>query len=754
MKHKQDREMTPTAKSAGKNGRHLFAFLLLFFSISLAYSNSLSGTWAMDDVVANKPVGLRDIQDFIGFRKVAYLTFLLNQALAPFTPANFRLFNMLIHLLNAVLVYILAFRTINIMSGPEHATNEIRKLKDRSAGGISFGDAAFHTALFSSIIFALHPININAVAYIVQRMASLATFFILISLLCYSYAAISKSTSKAIGLYILSGLSIVAGIFSKENAVIAVPLLLLYDYTFLLRCNLRLFKKRFIVIIGIGIVSVSMASYFLNLHTTFIDIVRFFLYPNTALTERGWMAVDVHWTPLQHILTEFRVVSRYLILILIPLPKLLVFDWWGFPISTSLTEPITTMLSMIFLLSLVMFSVWRIKRFPLLCFGILWYFIAISLESFFALGVDLYFEHRNYLPVTGLFIGIVGQMVLFLKGKINERVLWTSASIVCIILGSLTFARNFVWKDSITLWGDTIKKTASNIRAMISLGNAYVIVPDFDNAKRCYKDAVRTSAEERRLAFLNASVYRLGLTYLFERNLQEAKKLIANMEETIDSYHLKILKGFYKASSGDIDEAIRLYSEILPSTKGTDTTVVYTLLGDAFRENGSWDRAIEQYQNALSRDLSFSAAYYGLGVSYMSKRDIIRADYYFKKALSLDPNNILALSDMADLSLIQHQRPEDALLYAQRAIAKSPPFYQPYLAMGNVLLVIGREKDAEGFYRKAVEHGMPDYMVPFSKARAYYIKGDIVQAKYFIAELKRYRDLPEKFKSLIQQDHH
>ena len=734
--------------------RHFSAFVLLGVSVVLAYSNSLNGTWAMDDVIANRPIGINDIYDLMGFRKITSITFFFNQLVAPFGPAYFRLVNILIHLLNAVLVYILAFRTINIMSGPEHATNEIRKLKDRSAGGISFGDAAFHTALFSSIIFALHPININAVAYIVQRMASLAAFFSLLSLLCYIYATLSGSKVRAILLYLLSSVFLISGIFSKENAVVTIPLILLYDYVFLSKFDFALFKKRVFVIACTGIVSVSLVSYFLNLHSTFIDIVSFFLHPNTVLTERGWMAVDVYWTPLQHILTEFRVVSRYLILILIPLPTLLVFDWWGFPISTSLTEPITTMLSMIFLLSLVIFSVWRIKRFPLLCFGILWYFIAISLESFFALGSDFYFEHRNYLPVSGLFIGIAGQIVLVLKGKMNERVVWTTAGIVCIMVGSLTFTRNFVWKDSITLWGDTIKKTSSNIRAMISLGNAYVIVPDFDNAKRCYKDAVRTSAEERRLAFLNASVYRLGLTYLFERNLQEAKKLIANMEETIDSCQLRILKGFYKASSGNIDEAIRLYSEILPSTKGTDTTVVYTLLGDAFRENGSWDRAIEQYQNALSRDLSFSAAYYGIGVSYMGRRDIPRADYYFKKTLSLDPNNVLALSDMADLLLIQHQRPEDALLYAQRAIAKSPPFYQPYLAMGNVLLVLGREKDAEGFYRKAVEHGMSDYMVPFSKARTYYIKGDIAQAKYYISELKRYRDLPEKFKGLIQQDHH
>ena len=707
----------------------------------------------MDDVVANKPVGLHDIQDFVGFRKVAYLTFLLNQAMMPFTPANFRLFNILIHLLNAVLVYVIAYKTISlcpalIMRRDTPLNHPI--VREELTGG---GNPAFYSAILSSVLFALHPININAVAYIVQRMAALAAFFSLLSLLSYIYARLSGSKVKAILLYLLSSIFLITGIFSKENAVVTIPLILLYDYVFLSKFYFALFKKRIFVIACIGIVSIILASYFLKLHYTVIDIVSFFLHPNTALPERGWMAVDVYWTPLQHILTECRVVSRYLMLIFIPIPKLLVFDWWGFPVSTGLTDPITTIFSMLFLLSLVVFSVLKIRRFPLLCFGMLWYFIAISLESFFAIGADLYFEHRNYLPVTGLFIGIIGQMVLVLKDKIDERVVWTTAGIVAILLGSLTFARNYVWKDSLTLWGDTIKKTSSNIRAMISMGNAYVIIPDFDKAKRYYQDAVRMSSMDRRLAFLDASVYRLGLAYLFERNLRAAGELIARMEETIDSYQLKILKGFYQASSGDVDGAIQLYNEVLPVTKRSDTTVVYTLLGDAFREKGAWDRAIEHYQKALSRDLSFSAAYYGLGVSYMGKRDIPRADYYFKKTLSLDPNNILALSDMADILLIRHERPEDALLYAQRAIAKSPPFYQPYLTMGNVLLVLGREKEAEVFYERAVEHGMSDYMVPFSKARAYYMKGDIGQAKYYISELKRYRDLPEKFKGLVEQNH-
>ena len=70
--------------------KHLSALGILALSIFLAYSNSLNGTWAMDDIVAGKPVALGDLKDFIGFRKVAYITFSLNQFIAPFNPLNFR----------------------------------------------------------------------------------------------------------------------------------------------------------------------------------------------------------------------------------------------------------------------------------------------------------------------------------------------------------------------------------------------------------------------------------------------------------------------------------------------------------------------------------------------------------------------------------------------------------------------------------------------------------------------------------------
>ena len=731
--------------------KHLFALIFFSTSIFLAYSNSLNGTWAMDDVVTGKAVALADIKDFIGFRKVAYITFFLNQLIAPFSPLNFRLLNILIHIMNTALVYVIAYRTTLLCLPSVRENTPLIPLLGR--GELKGGEnLAFYAALFSGILFGLHPININAVAYIVQRMASLATLFVLLALFSYIAAAQTADRRKALLLYISSGLLVVLGIFSKENAVMAIPLILIYDFVFLSHFQWNLFRKRMLLVFGIGILSIGLAFSLLKMHLALFDVVKLFFSPNQPLTGRAWMATDVYWTPLQHIFTEFRVVSRYLLLIVFPLPDLLIFDWWSFPISGGITHPITTILSVLFILSLIIFSIWKLKRFPMLCFGILWYLCAISLESFFALGSDLYFEHRNYLPVSGLFIGLAGQMMISFWSKMNRNIIFSLIVIIAILSGALTFSRNYVWKDSLTLWGDTLSKAPSNIRAMLALGNAHLKLSDMDNAERYFKDVVRISSKEQKVQYLDDSIYSLGMLFLFGGKLDEAEDLIGRYEVSLESFRIQILKGFYKASTNDIEGALGVYEEIIPKTKGRDLVVVYNLMGDAYRRKGLLDQAINQYTRSIALDPGFSSAYYGMGLTYMSKRDIGHAYEYFRKALAIDPDNVLALSDMADVLLIRKANPEEALRYARRAVSKSPPFYQPYLSLGNVLIVLQKDKEAEEFYKKALEHGVTAYMVPLSKARAYYLRGDTEKAKEQVSELRKFKDLPEQIKNLIAQE--
>jgi tetratricopeptide (TPR) repeat protein len=748
VKSPAERKKAPAQARSNSYRKHVLAGVLLFATVFLAYANSLNGTWAMDDVHATKLIEVNDFRDVVGFRKVSYLTFLLNQQIAPFSPYYFRLFNIFLHFLNAALLYVLSYKSILMFY-----ENRGRRTAQGYIPAPEAEKTAFGAALISSAIFALHPLNINAVAYIVQRMTSLATFFVLLSLLAYIAAGRSKNNFRGILFYALSVFFLIAGIFSKENAVMGVPLILLYDYVFLSGLDMSRFRKKAAIILVLCLATLGTASYFLGLHRRVSEIMHIFINYNTALPDMAWTAADVDWTPLQHVLTEFRVVTRYLFLVFAPLPAFLVFDWWGFPVSRGIMDPITTLLSMLFILSLLFLSIWKIRRFPLAGFGILWYLTAISLESFLAPGLDFYYEHRNYLALTGLFLGLTGQVLVSTGGLKKNKFILVIAAVLCLALGSLTFVRNFVWKDSVTLWTDTARKNPSNLRAMMSLGNAYMNLSDMEKAEECYKDIVKRGIDSKRLVYLNEAAYSLGMIYLHKGEMQKAAALIDKLDLLVESYKPKILRAYYKSKTGDFDGAIRGYLAVLPEIEGVivDNVVVNSLLGDAYRAKGMWDAAIERYERSLALDPTFASAYYGIGVAYMSQRNVQLAYDYFHKTLVLEPDNSLALADMADLMLIKGTDPQDALTYARKAVSKSPASYQPYLAMGNILTVMGREKEADEFYGKALAHDMPDYMTSFNKARAYYLKGDREKAGYYLSDLRRYKNLPENIRIILTQ---
>jgi len=290
------------------------------------------------------------------------------------------------------------------------------------------------------------------------------------------------------------------------------------------------------------------------------------------------------------------------------------------------------------------------------------------------------------------------------------------------------------------------------MRAMLALGNAHVQLSDFDNAERYYREVIKMSVQDRRVGFLDDAAYSLGMLYLFSGKTEDARNLIERYDASLESYRILILRGYLRASLDDIDGALEAYREVLQRTEARDAVVVRSLMGDAYRKKGLFDEAIQEYSRAIALDPGFAAAYYGMGLTYLGKRDAGHAYEYFSKALEIDPDHVLALSDMADLLLIRKENPEEALRYAERAVAKSPPFYQPYLSMGNVLIVLGREQEAGAYYERAQEKGVAGYFVPFSKARAYYLRGDVQKAQEQIAELRKFKNLPEHIKNIIAQE--
>ena len=286
----------------------------LGLSVFLAYAGSLHGTWALDDSAIGQFASIKSVINLrLGYRKIAYLTFLINRWINPEDPLNYRVLNILIHIMNSVLVYVVAWVTLRLPGWKE-----------------KYGGHGYPVALISATVFALHPININAVAYIVQRMTSLSAMFVLLALLSYIVARTCSGKGRAAVFYAVTLICIFLGVFSKENAVLAVPLIMLYDYVFLMRFDAKEVLRKKYAGLAIGVFSLAVLGILLRFYKPIFGISGLFLKMNQPIMNTGWTASDVYWTPLQHILTEFRVVGRYLFLLILPLPRFLVFDWWGF----------------------------------------------------------------------------------------------------------------------------------------------------------------------------------------------------------------------------------------------------------------------------------------------------------------------------------------------------------------------------------------------------------------------------------------
>jgi tetratricopeptide (TPR) repeat protein len=718
---------------------HVAALALIAAATFLAYADSLDGTWAMDDrIVAEnqRPSGDALLAQTI-VRRVTNLSFLINHAIDPTSPVNYRVVNIAVHVLAAFALYWLAWKTVQL---------------PRFGGRLS-GDALWIAGL-SAGIFALHPININAVAYIIQRAAALATLFTLLALLAHLYATVSTRRWARLVFRALTAGCVLLAIFAKENGVLAVPLLVLYDAFFLDVRTGRQTLRRWALLAAVGLAALVVADQLMHLRASALSVLRVFARYDQPVPPVAWTAVDADWTPLEHVLTACRVVMRYLAVIVFPLPRFLVFDWWGFPLSRGLGQPVTTLLSVVAILALVVVAVWQRRRAPLLAFGLAWYLIAISLESFVAVGSDLYFEHRNHLPMAGLTFGVVGQCFAWLEGRGPAKRWLPVVGMLCVVgLGFATFQRNRVWTDSLVLWKDTAAKAPTNLRAKLYYGFFLFQAGDPAGGEALYREVLAESPPDRRSLVLTIAGYNLGLTYLFRGDRAAAREVIARLEDgqIEESHKLDILKGLSAAVGGDARTALGVFDDVIARAPlRPDKVAAYVFSGDTLRRAGQLPAAIERYQKAVELDPAFAPARYGLAMAYRAAGQVDRAVFQFQELVRLEPSHVEGLCELADLMMLKRQ-PRVAVDYGRRAAAIAQDYARPYLAIGNGLLAQGRAAEAHQYYRGAVDRGLNWPLVSYNQGNVLLLVGDRVAARARFAEVVDAADAPTALRNAARQ---
>ena len=380
----QKKVLPKTEQKRQSSIRHLIAIALIAGVALVAYSNTFHVPFHFDDrpnIVENPNVQFtvltwdrleRLIKNTykVTIRVFSYFTFALNYYFGGFNVFGYHLVNFFIHIASGIFLYWFLMLTFNLPS-----------LKEK------YGPISYKVALFSSLIFISHPIQTQSVTYIVQRMASMAGMFYLLSFILYIKGRLSAGVPRV---FYFGGtmLSYLLGVFSKENVAILPLFIVLYEFYFFQNFDLSPRGKRILFAL-IGSLLVLGAFGFVLWGKRYID-----------LTIEGFQ--DRPFTMLERVLTQPRVVLYYVTLLVFPHPSRLNLDY-DFPISKTLLNPPTTLISILIIAGLIGYSIWTAKKRSVLSFCILWYFGNLVIESSI-FPLEMVYEHRLYLPAVGPFI--------------------------------------------------------------------------------------------------------------------------------------------------------------------------------------------------------------------------------------------------------------------------------------------------------------------------------------------------------------
>ncbi|MFC1528854.1 tetratricopeptide repeat protein [Candidatus Latescibacterota bacterium] len=684
----------------------IYSLIIICVLALIIYSNTVNNSFHFDDlssITENTAIrNVRDVKTIWNYRNrrfIAYYSFALNYHFNRFDVFGYHVVNITIHILASFMAWWLALLTL---STPVMCRENISRYKNLIALGCG-------------LIFVSHPLQTQAVTYIVQRLASLATLFYLASLCLYLRARMAKQSHTAILLFAGSAITALLGIFTKE-IVFTLPFsILLYEIYFFRtgdRGILEIVKNK-----KFWIYSIPFLLFLLILPA----LLSF--DPSRVLgSVPSQRHLDPPLTNAIYSMTQFRVFVTYIKLLFLPIHQNVDYD---FPASLSFFE-VSTMGGFLFLIALFVIALRLYSNYRLVSFGIVWFFLTSSVEAIKPLG-NVIFEHRLYLPMFGFSLVLIGALYHILWKKNKHAVI---AIVLALVLCNsfLTYRRNRVWKDDFTLWNDTIKKSPEKARPYSALGFAYNAVKKYDEAIRSYRKALSINPD------YSQAYYNLGNTF---SGLGKNEEAIASYREAIrvkPNYPEAYCNlGNSLSSLGRFDEAIVQFQNALKIDP--EHTKTYFNLGNTLSSLGRLDEAVVEYRNALRTNPNYAEAYYNMGNAYYRLGNIDEAISAYRSALRANPNYSRVYNNLGN-ALFYQEKVEEAIQEYQKLLRLTPRDIEVYNNLGLAFSQLERYDKAEEYLKIAIKIN-PDI-------RTHHILGIVFKQQ------EKFEEAIEQFKEVIR----
>jgi tetratricopeptide (TPR) repeat protein len=616
---------------AGRRDRVLGALAIAAIVIAglAAYSGSLYGEFVFDDdgsIAGNDLVhdlgywiGSRTGYDAMPSRWVGNLTFALDYAAHGLEVFGYHAVNLAIHILNALLVYALvrvSFRT-------PHLRRSALAAWDRAP------------ALVAALLFVAHPVQTQAVSYVVQRFTSLATLFYLLAVVLYARWRMAREAGGARGAAGAAGYAAVlaSALLAMKTKEIAftLPLVVgLYEVAFFEGPWRRRLLWLAPILVTMLVVPLAVLGTQKPIGEALSDL--------SEVTK-----VQTSMSRLEYLSTEIAVVVTYLRLLALPVGQNLDYDY---PIHRSFLEPRVAASALLLLALAATAAILyggplarRRRGSPdsaerLASFGIAWFFVALSVESSFIPIVDVIFEHRVYLPSAGFFVALAVFGALLARRLAPARpaaVTVAAGLLLAGALGAATFARNQVWATQLSLWTDVVSKSPRKSRPHDSLGLALAHLGREKEAIAEFQEAIRLDPESAK-ARNNLGVALAALGRIEEAKASLAAAIRIAPEHAEARYNLGRI---YLLDEGRYAEAAALFEEAIALRREyPDAHANLAAAWNALGRYGDVARLLERERRVVRRQ---PEAHFNLGCAYVALGDVAAAEREVRALETLSP---------------------------------------------------------------------------------------------------------------------
>jgi Flp pilus assembly protein TadD len=609
--------------------RKFFPWLIVGAGL-LAYYNSFTGAFIFDDAdsITTNPT-IRHLwppgpllsppkESTVQNRPVANLTLAINYALGGTNVIGYHALNLAIHVLAGLALFGIVRRTLRLPS-----------MKDRWA------DAANGLALAVALIWTVHPLQTEAVTYVVQRTESLMGLLYLLTL----YAVIRGAESAHARWWFVAAVVCCAlGMGAKEVMATAPLMVLLYDRTFLAGSFREALRRRWSLYAGLA------ATWALLAVMVWVSPSKFHQKYSTDTT--WWMYVR----------SQPAFISHYLRLSFWPAP--LVVDY-GTAFVSDIDEIV---LSSAFIGLLVAGTVLALRNKSPLGFLGAWFFVILApSSSVFPLVNQTVAEKRMYLPLAAVITLVVFAAFMIgqrLSGK--KRALgWGLVAAVALALTLVTIRRNFDYRSEFGIWQDVINKRPDNARAHYNIGMLLLQAGKIQEAIGQYEQAVRIKPD-----YTDAH-NNLGSALLERGRVPEA---MAHWQRVLqiepDSAPAHNNMGVALERMSKLPEAIQHFKQALRVQP--DWAEAHNNLAIALAQMGNTKEAMPHWEEALRLKPEFAEAHNNLGLALLRVGRTEDAIAQFEMALRLKPDLAEAHKSLGD-ALMDAGRTQEAVKHLERA---------------------------------------------------------------------------------------